>query len=62
MIKYCCYYCKHLKSDKCVKCYPALGGKEYIIYCQVKDGECDETITNNGKMADAHKECWELSK
>ena len=66
MIDYCCYYCKKFRDDTCDKpiCYNAYGHpetkQEGKWYCEPNEGkECPETITNNGRMVDAHKECWQ---
>ena len=68
MINYCCYYCKKFRDNTCQepKCYNAYAHpsslKEGKWYCLVYEGnECGETITNNGKMAEAHKNCWEAN-
>ena len=69
MIKYCCYYCGKFADDTCekLKCYNAYAHpqdiKEGKWYCQqYEDSECGETITNNGSMAEAHKDCWRAKK
>ena len=66
MIKYCCYYCQKFKEDTCKEpiCYNAHAHpdsvKEGKWFCQQYEGsECGETITNNGKMGESHKDCWE---
>lgn len=65
MIKYCCYYCQSFREGTCKEpiCYNALGHpqspKEGKWFCEMYEGgECGETITNNGKMVEAHKDCW----
>ena len=67
MIRFCCYYCKGFREDTCEKpqCYNAFAHpkdiKEGKWYCSPNEGgECPETITNDGKMTDAHKECWKV--
>jgi len=65
MIKYCCYYCGKFANDTCEqpKCYNAYAHPQDVEegkwYCQpYEGGECGETITNNGPMAEEHKDCW----
>ena len=65
MIKYCCYYCQGFRKDTCKEpiCYNAFGHpqtpQEGKWFCEMYEGgECGETITHNGKMAEAHKDCW----
>ena len=74
MIKSCCFYCQKFKDDVCKDpiCYNAFARpivmikgklKEDKWYCQqYEGGECGETITNGGKMNEAHKECWSEQK
>jgi len=65
IIKYCCYYCKHL--DECMglvnargkPCYNAMGGKEYMEFCDTKDGECVTHSSAGGTIGEANKNCWE---
>lgn len=70
MIRYCCYYCKKLNTDKCLgSCYNALGGKEHHQYCldngicTTKDGACAESFNMEGgkriPAIEANNECWE---
>ena len=65
MIKYCCFYCQKLGDNVCKEpiCYNAFAYPKWKIegewYCNQYEGkECGETITNDGKMAEVHKDCW----
>jgi len=65
IIKNCCYYCRYF--EKCMDltnakgkiCYNAMGGKEYMKYCDVKDGECVTHSSEGGTIGENNKNCWE---
>ena len=64
LIKYCCYYCEYL--DECAglrnargkPCYSAMGGKDYMKYCDVKDGKCATHSSMGGVIGELNKDCW----
>ena len=64
-IKYCCYDCKHFKEctgstgPRGRICYNAMGGKEYMQYCDVKDGTCNTHATAGGTIGEQNQGCWE---
>ncbi len=63
MIKYCCFYCIKLNKDcPSGSCYNALGGKDYMTSCEVKDGICAEKFNQEGgtrkPVAECNKDCW----
>lgn len=67
MIKYCCFYCKHLNNDCPTGCYNALGGKEHLEQClkdkicTVKNNECTQKFPFNSNSYKAHvfENCFE---
>lgn len=68
IIKNCCYYCGHL--DECLglvnargrPCYNAMGGKEYMEFCDIKDGGCVTHSSEGGTIGEKNKGCWEGGK